>query len=282
MTTPDDRADDTPDGIEARGLDVEIDRTPILHDVDLRIRPGAFTAVVGPNGCGKSTFLRTLVRLLRPAGGRVDLDGRDLRAWPARQAARRIALLPQSAQAPAGITVRDLVARGRFPHQSLLRQWSADDERAVSGALAAVGMTDLAERLVDDLSGGQRQRVWIGMVLAQQTEIVLLDEPTTFLDIAHQLEVLELARALVTEQGRTVVAVLHDLQQAARYADELVVLSHGRVVAQGTPDGILTRELLADVFGVQARLLRDEVGGLLVVPYGASPPDLSSVPPAVR
>jgi ABC-type cobalamin/Fe3+-siderophores transport system ATPase subunit len=273
---------DSSNGIRAAGLDVQIDRTPILHDVDLRIRPGAFTAIVGPNGCGKSTFLRTLVRLLRPSGGEVDLDGRDLRDWPAKEAARRIALLPQSAQAPAGITVRDLIARGRFPHQSLLRQWSIDDERAVAGAIAAIGMADMADRLVEDLSGGQRQRVWIAMVLAQQTEIVLLDEPTTFLDIAHQLEVLELARALVTEQQRTVVAVLHDLQQAARYADELVVLAEGRVVAQGAPDDILTRELVAEVFGVQARLIRDEVGGLLVVPYGSPKPDLSSVPPAVR
>ena len=268
-------------GIAAAGLLVDIDKTRILHGVDLAVRPGAFTAIVGPNGCGKSTFLRSVVRLLPTAGGRLELDGQELRRLSARETARRIALLPQSAQAPSGITVRDLIARGRYPHQSLLRQWSTDDEAAVAGALTAIGMTEAADRLVEELSGGQRQRVWIAMVLAQQTDIVLLDEPTTFLDIAHQYEVLELARALVTGQGRTVVAVLHDLQQAARYADEIVVMAQGRVVAHGAPVAVLTEELVADVFGLPCRLLRDpDTGELLVLPGRPPAPDLSAVPPA--
>ena len=195
------------------------------------------------------------------------LDGRDIHSLPARQVARRLGLLPQSSIAPDGITVADLVARGRFPHQKLIRQWSAADEAAVIAAMAATGVTDLSGELVETLSGGQRQRVWVAMVLAQQTPIVLLDEPTTFLDIAHQIELLELCVRLNREQGTTMVAVLHDLNQAARYADHVVVMKAGRIVDQGEPRTVVTAELIEDVFGLACRIIDDpETGTPLVIP----------------
>ena len=231
----------------------------ICADVTLALPEGRFSVILGPNGCGKSTLLRGLCNLLPPQAGQVLLDGQAIARLPARALARQIGLLPQSAQAPSGITVEDLVARGRYPHQGPFRQWSAEDARIVAEAMAATGVADLAQTEVDALSGGQRQRVWIALVLAQQTPILLLDEPTTFLDIAHQLELLTLLQRLNRAQGRTIVAVLHDLNQACRYADHLVVMAAGRVVAEGPPARLMTPDLLRQVFGLEAVILDDPI-----------------------
>ncbi|MFF2372241.1 ABC transporter ATP-binding protein [Agromyces sp. NPDC058110] len=248
----------------------------MVHDLDVRVPDGGFTVIVGPNACGKSTLLRALARLLRPTGGTVQLDGRDLEAFRAKEFARALALLPQSVSAPEGIAVADLVARGRFPHQRLLRQWSIDDESAVSRAMDATGVSHLADRRVDELSGGQRQRVLLAMVLAQSTDLVLLDEPTTFLDVTHQIEVLELCRDLHAE-GRTVVAVLHDLDQACRYATHLIAMRDGRIVAEGAPRELVTAELVEEVFGLRARVIPDPLTGTpLVVPL----PGRSAIAPS--
>lgn len=244
------------------------DQRTISSDLSIAIPDGSFSVIVGPNACGKSTLLRTLSRLLVPAQGRVVLDGKTITELPAKEVARRLGLLPQSATAPEGITVADLVARGRFPHQSFLRQWSAADEQAVNSAMAATQVSELAERVLDELSGGQRQRVWIAMVLAQDTPILLLDEPTTFLDIAHQIELLELLSDL-NRQGRTIVAVLHDLNQACRYASHLIAMRGGAVLAQGEPGAIFTEALVEEVFGLASVIIADPVTGTpLVVPKG--------------
>jgi iron complex transport system ATP-binding protein len=239
----------------------------VVRDLDLQLTEGSFTAIVGPNGCGKSTLLRALGRLMRPAGGQVLLDGQAIARTPTREVARLLGLLPQAPVAPEGLTVADLVARGRHPHQSWLRQWSRDDEAVVGEALAWTDMADLADRPVDELSGGQRQRAWISMALAQGTDLLLLDEPTTYLDLSHQIDVLELVGRLHAERGRTVVVVLHDLNLAARYAQRLVAMKDGALVASGTPEEVLTEQLLADVFDLEARILTDPVAGTpMVVP----------------
>ena len=244
------------------------DRT-IVDDLDLEIVHGTITTVIGPNGCGKSTLLRALGRLLAPSRGQVLFDGRRIDRMPTKEVATVLGLLPQAPTAPEGLTVGDLVARGRHPHQAWYRQWSGDDEEAVAEALAWTGIADLAERPVDELSGGQRQRAWISMALAQGTELLLLDEPTTFLDLAHQVEVLELVTRLNTERGRTVVMVLHDLNLAARYADRLVAMKDGVIRAQGTPAEVITEPLLREVFGLDARVVPDPVAGTpMVVPIG--------------
>lgn len=244
----------------------------VVDGLDLDVVAGTVTAVIGPNGCGKSTLLRALGRLLKPSGGQVLLDGRRIDRMPTRDVATVLGVLPQSPSAPEGLSVADLVARGRHPHQAWYRQWSRDDEDAVHQALEWTGMLDLAERHVDELSGGQRQRAWISMALAQGTDLLLLDEPTTFLDLAHQVDVLELVRRLHREAGRTVVMVLHDLNLAARYADRLVAMRDGRVVASGAPHEVITEELLYEVFGLDARVIADPVAGTpLVVPIGARP-----------
>jgi iron complex transport system ATP-binding protein len=233
------------------------------------IPDGSFTVVVGPNACGKSTLLRGLARMIKPAGGAVHLDDRPIGSYGPKEVARRLALLPQSPTAPDGITVLDLVARGRYPHQSLLRQWSPADERAVADAMAATGVTDLAERDVGQLSGGQRQRAWIAMVLAQETPLLLLDEPTTYLDIAFQLDVLDLCADLHAGGERTLVAVLHDLNQACRYATHLIALREGRIVAQGPPAEIVDAALVHEVFGVTGQVVPDpETGTPMIVPAG--------------
>jgi iron complex transport system ATP-binding protein len=257
--------------LEARDITYGYHSQPVGTGLDLRIPDGSFTVVVGPNACGKSTLLRTLSRLLRPTAGQVLLDGRDIAAYPSKQVARRLGLLPQTSLAPDGITVTELVARGRFPYQSPVRQWSRDDERAVREALAATRTTDLGGRLVDELSGGQRQRVWVAMVLAQQTPLMLLDEPTTFLDIAHQFELLELFRELNVHQGHTIVAVLHDLIHAARYASHLVAMRDGGIVAQGSPREILTADLVHEVFDLPCRVIEDPVTGTPLVLPDARP-----------
>ncbi|MET8316009.1 ABC transporter ATP-binding protein [Rhodococcus erythropolis] len=246
------------------------DRT-IVDELSLEIPDGGFTVVVGPNGCGKSTLLRALGRMLAPRSGRVLLDGKDIRSYRTKEVARRIALLPQSPLSPGAITVADLVARGRYPYQSMLRQWSPEDERVVAEALTEVGMRNAADQLVDELSGGQRQRVWIAMTLAQRTPVLLLDEPTTFLDIAHQIEVLDLCSQL-HQSGRTLVAVLHDLNLAARYATHVVAMRSGKIVMQGSASDVFTPELLREVFDLEALVLEDpETGRPLVVPRDRRP-----------
>lgn len=221
--------------IVARELTLAYEDRTVVHELDLAVPDGQVSVIVGPNACGKSTTLRALGRLLKPRGGSVLLDGTELARIPTRKIAQSIGLLPQSPVAPEAITVADLVSRGRQPHQHWWQQWSDEDERAVTDAMERTDVTALADRSVDELSGGQRQRVWIAMALAQETDLLLLDEPTTFLDIAHQVEVLDLVRRLNHDQGRTVVIVLHDLNQAARYADHLVAMKAGRIVAEGRP-----------------------------------------------
>ncbi|QDY76088.1 ABC transporter ATP-binding protein [Streptomyces qinzhouensis] len=253
--------------LTAESVTLGYDRRVIAEGLTVAIPDNSFTVIVGPNACGKSTLLRALSRMLKPSDGRVLLDGQAIHSLPAKKVARILGLLPQTSIAPDGITVADLVARGRYPHQGLLRQWSPEDERIVRESMTATGVAELAERYVDELSGGQRQRVWIAMALAQQTPLLLLDEPTTFLDIQHQLEVLDLCAELHENQGRTLVAVLHDLNQAARYATHLVALRDGRVVAEGPPSDVVTAELVEEVFGVRSRVIDDpESGTPLVVP----------------
>ena len=261
------RAPDGPIRLAAEGVRLAYDERVVVENLDLALPDGSFTAIVGPNGCGKSTLLRALGRLLRPTSGQVLLDGRAIARTPTREVAKVLGLLPQTPVAPEGITVADLVARGRHPHQSWLRQWSRDDEAVVAEALTWTGMGELADRPVDALSGGQRQRAWISMALAQGTDLLLLDEPTTYLDLAHQIDVLDLVARLHTERGRTVVVVLHDLNLAARYAQRLVAMKDGVLVASGPPAEVLTEALLAEVFDLEARILTDPVTGTpLVVP----------------
>ncbi|MEV6649104.1 ATP-binding cassette domain-containing protein [Streptomyces sp. NPDC051219] len=256
-----------PPRLTARELTLAYEDRTVVHELDLAVPDGQVTVIVGPNACGKSTTLRALGRLLKPRGGSVLLDGTELARIPTKKIAQSIGLLPQSPVAPEAITVADLVARGRQPHQHWWQQWSEADERAVTDAMERTDVSALAERSVDELSGGQRQRVWIAMALAQETDLLLLDEPTTFLDISHQVEVLDLVRQLNHDRGRTVVAVLHDLNQAARYADHLVAMKSGRIVAEGHPRDVVTADLVHEVFGMQSVVIPDPVtGSPLVIP----------------
>lgn len=254
--------------LAARGITVGYGGRTVIDELDVAIPPGLITTIIGPNGCGKSTLLRTLTRLLKPARGAVVLDSEDIAALRTRDVAKKLGLLPQAPVAPEGLTVADLVARGRHPHQSWLRQWSSDDADVVAAALAMTGVSELADRPVDSLSGGQRQRVWISMTLAQGTDLLLLDEPTTYLDLAHAIDVLDLVDDL-HESGRTVVMVLHDLNLATRYSDNLVVMREGAILAQGHPREVITAELLHEAFGLRAMVIDDPVGDRpLVVPIG--------------
>ncbi|MFZ5851265.1 MAG: ABC transporter ATP-binding protein [Actinomycetota bacterium] len=239
---------------------------PVTENLDLDLPQGRVSAIIGPNGCGKSTLLRALARLLAPQTGQVLLDGEPLHRLPTRTVARRLGLLPQGAVTPAGLTVRELVRRGRIPYTSPWRQWSPADEAAVQEALVATGLTGLAEAPVDTLSGGQRQRAWLALVVAQQTRVLLLDEPTTYLDLAHQLDVLDLVRDLNARHGSTVVMVLHDINQAARYATHIVAMKDGRVLAQGTPAQVVTRRLMEEVFEVTCQVVDGADGVPFVVP----------------
>ncbi|MEV0170393.1 ABC transporter ATP-binding protein [Streptomyces sp. NPDC050803] len=255
------------------GLRLTYGERVVADELDLDIPVGKVTALVGPNACGKSTALRALARLLKPAAGAVHLDGDDIAALPTRELALRLTLLPQTPTAPDGITVRDLVARGRTPHQRWWRQWSSADDTVVDHALKATGTAELADRTLDALSGGQRQRVWIAMALAQDTPVLLLDEPTTYLDLAHQVDVLELVAHLNRTKGRTIVMVLHELNLACRYADHLIAMRDGTVIAAGPPSEVVTPDLVHDVFDLNATVITCPVAGTpLVIPDGRPHP----------
>jgi iron complex transport system ATP-binding protein len=255
--------------LSTQNLALAYDETTIIRGLSVSIPRGQITALVGPNGSGKSTLLRGLARLLRPRQGTVLLDGAAIHSLPTRELAKRLGILPQGPVAPEGLSVRELVAQGRYPHQSWLQQWRVEDEAAVNRALTITGMTELAERPADALSGGQRQRAWIAMTLAQETELLLLDEPTTFLDLAHQLEVLRLLERLNQEEGRTVVMVVHDLNHATRHAHHIIALSEGQIAAAGRPAEVITPTILRSVFGVEADIVPDpRTGAPLCIPFG--------------
>jgi iron complex transport system ATP-binding protein len=246
--------------LQAEKLTLSYNSHPIIENLDLQIPAGKITTLVGPNGCGKSTLLRGLARLLKPMGGAVLLDGAAIHSLPTKELAREIGILPQAPVAPEGLSVRELVAQGRYPHQRWFQQWNPADETALQRALELTGLTDLADRWVDTLSGGQRQRAWIAMTLAQETNTILLDEPTTFLDLAHQVEVLDLLHVL-NEEGKTIVLVLHDLNHAARCADYLVAMKDGRVYAQGFPADVISPDIIREIFCVECQVITHPVDG---------------------
>lgn len=253
----------------AAGINLGYGDRQIVTDLDLTIPPGRLTVIVGANACGKSTLLRGCARLLAPSRGAVYLDGKPIHQMPTREVATLLGVLPQSPIAPEAILVADLVGRGRYPHQGWFRRWTSEDDAAVAEALQATDMAEMADRPVDELSGGQRQRVWIAMALAQQTDLLLLDEPTTFLDINHQVEVLDLLTDLVRHSGRTVVVVLHDLNLACRYADHIVAMKAGSIVAEGRPVDVITEEVVSDVFGMASRIVVDPISNSpMIVPIG--------------
>jgi iron complex transport system ATP-binding protein len=241
----------------------------VIEGIDLDVLPGKVTGIIGANACGKSTLLKSMSRLLKPTAGSVLLDGKEVHSMQAKELARTLGLLPQSPIAPEGITVADLVGRGRHPHQGIMSRWSSRDDEAVAFALDTTGTAVLADRAVDELSGGQRQRVWIAMALAQQTDLLLLDEPTTFLDVSHQVEVLDLLTDLNESSGITIAMVLHDLNLAARYCDQVVMIADGGVEAMGVPSEVFTEERVKKVFGLNSRIIDDPVSGTpLVLPIG--------------
>jgi len=255
--------------LTTRKLSLAYADTTIIEALDLAIPAGKITALVGPNGCGKSTLLKGLARLVKPKSGVVYLDSASIFKLSTKEVAKRLGMLPQGPVAPEGLTVRELVAQGRYPHQGWLQQWSQDDERFTEQALAITSMAELADRPLDSLSGGQRQRAWIAMTLAQNTDILLLDEPTTFLDLAHQIEVLDLLYELNQTQNRTIVMVLHDLNQACRYADYLVAMRQGHIYAQGIPTEVMTETMVREVFGLESRIVTDPVAETpMCVPIG--------------
>ena len=256
--------------LEARNLTLAYEERVISQALNVDIPDGKMTVIIGPNACGKSTLLRALSRLLAPQVGHVLLDGKNIQRMPAKTFARTLGLLPQQSRAPFGITVGDLVARGRYPHQKLFQQWTQADQDALWRALQATDLLDLVDRPLEELSGGQRQRVWIALLLAQDPPTMLLDEPTTFLDVANQLEVLELCQRLNQTEGRTLVLVLHELTLAARYADNLIVMSQGRIVDHGPAAQVMTEAMLKEVFRITSRVVADPASGRpLVVPLAS-------------
>ena len=258
-----------PSKIQVRNLNFYYGKFHALKNINLDIAKNQVTAFIGPSGCGKSTLLRTLSRLMTPTHGHVYLDGEEIQRYASKEVARRIGLLAQNATTPSDISVQELVARGRYPHQPLFTRWRQEDEDAVQRAMQATGIVELANQSVDTLSGGQRQRAWIAMVLAQDTAIMLLDEPTTWLDISHQIDLLELLSELNRERGFTLAAVLHDLNQACRYATHLIALREGKIVAEGAPQEIVTAELIEAVYGLRCMIIDDPVAHTpLVVPLG--------------
>ncbi|MFI5729905.1 ATP-binding cassette domain-containing protein [Kribbella sp. NPDC051587] len=255
--------------LAAEGLAVGYDQRQIIDDLSVEIPTGKITVIVGANACGKSTLLKTLARLLKPSKGSVLLDGKSIQSIPTREVATKLGLLPQSPSAPEGITVADLVGRGRYPRTRWIRQWTKTDDEAVANAMTSTDVLEIADRPIDELSGGQRQRVWIAMALAQETDILLLDEPTTFLDLTHQFEVLDLLVDLNKRDARTIVLVLHDLNQACRFGDHLIAMKDGAIVAKGNPDDVITESVVHDVFGLHVKIIPDPVAGTpMVVPLG--------------
>lgn len=255
--------------LDARHLTLAYENATIIHDLSLTIPDGAITALVGPNGCGKSTLLRGISRLLKPKVGSVTLDAQDIWKLPTKELAKRLGILPQGPVAPEGLTVHELVAQGRYPHQSWFQQWSPEDERITLDALNITGTAEFADRPVDTLSGGQRQRAWIAMTLAQDSDIILLDEPTTFLDLAYQIEVLDLLHDLNRERHKTIVMVLHDLNQACRYAHHVVAVREGAIAAQGKPHDVVNEKLVREVFGIDCSIIPDPLSDTpLVIPIG--------------
>lgn len=255
--------------LETKKLTLAYEGAPIVRNLDLAIPAQKITVLVGANGCGKSTLLRGLARLLKPKSGTVYLDGKDISKLNGKTVAQKLAMLTQSPIAPEGLTVRDLVAMGRYPYQNWLQQWSKEDKEKIQEALSITTMTELAERDLDSLSGGQKQRAWIAMVLAQDTDILLLDEPTTYLDLAHQVELLDLLQQLHETKGKTIVMVLHDLNLACRYADCLVAVQQGKVYGMGTPKQVMTEEMVQEVFGLECRIVPDPVADTpMCIPMG--------------
>ncbi|MCG8499254.1 MAG: ABC transporter ATP-binding protein [Firmicutes bacterium] len=255
--------------LRASNLTLGYDDMMIIDELDLKIPTGEITVFVGANGCGKSTLLRSLARLLKPKSGQVLLGGNGVDTLSTKEVAKQLAILPQGPIAPEGLTVLQLVKQGRYPHQSWLKQWSREDEKVVNQVLEATKMKDLADRNVNSLSGGQRQRAWIAMSLAQKTDIILLDEPTTYLDLAHQIEILDLLFELNEAEGRTVVMVLHDLNLACRYAHNIVAIQDKKIYAQGRPEDIVTSEMVRDVFKLKCEIAVDSLFGTpLCIPYG--------------
>lgn len=260
-----------PAQLRAENLTLGYDGPDIIRDLSLDVPSGQVTTIIGPNGCGKSTLLRALGRLITPRSGQVTLDGVALPQLSSRRIATCLSILPQTPTAPSGLTVADLVSRGRHPRQKWYQQFSVGDQAAVEAALVETDLADLADTPLEDLSGGQRQRAWISMTLAQDSGILLLDEPTTYLDLAHQVDVLELVRRLNRRNGRTVVMVLHDISLAARYSDNMVVMKDGGIVARGTPQEVVTAELLQEVFGLNAHIVTEPTAGRPhVIPLGTS------------
>ncbi len=247
--------------LQTEKLVLGYDKTVIIQELNLAIPTGKITVLVGGNGCGKSTLLRGMARLLKPRSGVVYLDGEDINQLPTKKVARNLAMLPQNPLAPEGLTVQDLVTQGRYPHHNWWQQWSKEDEEKVEAALEITKMVELRSRNLDTLSGGQRQRAWIAMTLAQDTDIILLDEPTTFLDLAYQMEILDLLWELHQSQGRTIVMVLHDLNQACRYGDYLVAIKAGEVYTEGKPDEVMTEGMVEEVFGIKSKIIIDPVAG---------------------
>ncbi|WP_306153190.1 ABC transporter ATP-binding protein [Roseovarius sp. MMSF_3281] len=263
--------------LRTEALSLSYDDVSVIRDLDLELPGGRVTAIIGPNGCGKSTLLRALARLMPPGSGRVTLNGEDINRIPPKRLARQLAILPQTLRAPEGIRVSDLVMRGRIPWRTFLSPWNEADKTACETALEAVGMTGLADRELSELSGGQRQRAWLSLVLAQQTPCLLLDEPTTYLDLTHQMDVLALLRRQNRQSGQTIISVLHDLNLAARYSDNLVLLANGRVVASGASEQVLTPDNLLTAFDLEARVIPDPVTGTpMVVPLEPAEPVLSA------
>ncbi|MFC5262524.1 ABC transporter ATP-binding protein [Kribbella qitaiheensis] len=255
--------------LSAENLAVGYDQREIIHDLSVQIPTGKITVIVGANACGKSTLLKTLARLLKPSKGTVLLDGKSIQSIPTRAVALKLGLLPQSPTAPEGITVADLVGRGRYPRQGWIRQWTKGDDEAIADAMTSTDVLEIADRPIDELSGGQRQRVWIAMALAQETDILLLDEPTTFLDLTHQFEVLDLLVDLNKRDERTIVLVLHDLNQACRFGDHLIAMKDGAIVCEGNPSEVVTEQVVQDVFGLAVKVIPDPVAGTpMVVPIG--------------
>ena len=257
--------------LETKSVTLAYEQNVIAKNLSVEIPNGKFTVIVGPNGCGKSTLLRSLSRLLLPQSGKILLNGENIHSQSTREVAKKLGLLPQSAIAPNGIKVIDLVSRGRFPHQKWFQPWSEADQKAVELAMQATGVMDFAQHNVDQLSGGQRQRVWVAMALAQETSLLLLDEPTTYLDIAHQIELMDLFQDLNRIQGHTLVAVLHDLNHACRYADHLIMIKAGEVIATGSPNEIVTEALIKQIFGLSCLILPDPISNTpLIIPRGRS------------